>query len=105
MQPANAFNSSAVPAGQPRWPAVVASIAVGLLFYAVPKTLTVGPRWLPLALVSALMFGAQLMRRIGERGLNSVLAVSGLCVITAGLVSSLGLLVVRVPAHKESPLE
>jgi hypothetical protein len=86
-------------------PAVVASIAVGLLFYAVPQTLTVGPRWLPLALVSTLMIGAQLMYRAGERGLNSVLALTGLGVITAGLVSPLGLLVVRLPTHKESPLE
>jgi hypothetical protein len=76
-----------------------------LLFYAVPQTLTVGPRWLPLALVSTLMAGAQLMRRAGARGLNSALALSGLGVITAGLVSSLGLLVVRLPTHKESPLE
>jgi hypothetical protein len=105
MQPANSFNPPAVPSGQPRWPAVVASVAVGLLFYAVPQTLIVGPRWLPLALVSTLMVGAQLMNRAGERGLNSVLALSGLGVITAGLVSSLGLLVVRLPAHKESPLE
>jgi hypothetical protein len=105
MQSANSLKSSAVPSGQPRWPAVVASIAVGLLFYAVPQTLTVGPRWLPLALVSTLMVGAQLMRRAGERGLNSVLALSGLGVITAGLISSLGLLVVRLPTHKESPLE
>ena len=103
MQPTNASKSSA--AGQPRWPAVIAAIAVGLLFYAVPQTLTVGPRWLPLALVLMLMVGAQLMRRSGERGLTSVLALSGLGVITAGLVSSLGLLVVRLPAHKESPLE
>jgi hypothetical protein len=103
MQPTNASKSSAV--GQPRWPAVVAAIAVGLLFYAVPQTLTVGPRWLPLALVSMLMVGAQLVRRSGERGLTSALALSGLGVITAGLVSSLGLLVVRLPAHKESPLE
>jgi hypothetical protein len=51
------------------------------------------------------MIGAQLMGRAGERGVNSVLAFSGLGVITAGLVSSLGLLVVRLPTHKESPLE
>src|ERR1700722_15954556 len=99
VEPAN------VTAGQPRWPAVVASIAVGLLFYAVPETLTVGPRWLPLALVSTLMGGAQLMYRAGERGLNSVLALSALGVITVGLVSSLGLLVMRLPTHKESPVE
>jgi len=45
------------------------------------------------------------MHRAGERGLNSILALSALAVITAGLVSSLGLVVVRLPTHKESPLE
>jgi hypothetical protein len=105
MQPANTFEPTAVPVGQPRWPAVVASIAVGLLFYAVPQTLLVGPRWLPLALVSTLMVGAQLMHRAGERALNSILASSALGVITVGLASSLGLLVVRLPTHKESPLQ
>jgi hypothetical protein len=95
----------AVAAGQPRWPAVVASIAVGLLFNALPQTLTVGPRWRPLALVSTLMSGAQLMGRARERGLNSVLALTGLGVITAGLVCSLGVLVVRLPTHNEPPSE
>jgi hypothetical protein len=51
------------------------------------------------------MSGAHLMHWAGDRRSNSVLALSALSVITAGLVSSLVLLVVRLPTHKESPLE
>ena len=39
---------------EPRWPAVVAVLSTGLLFYAMPETLTVGPRWLVFVVMAVL---------------------------------------------------
>ncbi len=36
---------------EPRWPALVATLAVGVLFYAMPESLRSGPGWLMLVIV------------------------------------------------------
>src|ERR1700729_3091976 len=55
---ANKTESRAV-AGQtarePRWPAVLALLAVGALYSALPEALRYGPYWLLLAIVSVLL--------------------------------------------------
>jgi hypothetical protein len=42
-------------APEPRWPAVVAILAVGGLYTALPPALTLGPRWLFPGVVLALL--------------------------------------------------
>lgn len=90
---------------EPRWPAVVAGLAVGLLFWAMPEPLTVGPRWLMLVAVALLMIPATIFYRIGRSDWNDLFAYSTLTVITVGLVSSLVLLITRLPTHKDPPVE
>jgi hypothetical protein len=88
-----------------RWPAVIASLATGVLFYAMPATLTVGPDWLLLVVIAALMIPTSLAHKAGRVGLNTILGYSILAVITAAVLSSLILLITRLPAHKETPVE
>ena len=88
-----------------RWPAVIASLATGVLFYAMPKTLTVGPDWLLLVVVAALMIPTSLSHKVGRMDLNEIFAYSTLAVITLAVLSSLILLIMRLPAHKETPIE
>jgi hypothetical protein len=90
---------------QARWPAVVAALATGVLFYAIPESLTLGPGWLPFVLIVVLLVPTDLTHRAGRVGLNDVLAYTTLGVITLAVVSSLVLLVARLPAHKETPVE
>ena len=90
---------------EPRWPALVATFAVGVLFYAMPESLTVGPRWLVLVVVALLIIPAAIFHRIGREDLNEIFAYASLAVITIGVMSSLALLIVRLPAHKEMPVE
>ena len=90
---------------EPRWPALVATFAVGVLFYAMPESLTVGPGWLMLVVVVVLMIPASIFHRIGRADLNQIFGYSILTVITIGVMSSLVLLIVRLPAHKETPVE
>jgi len=90
---------------QARWPAVVATLAVGVLSYALPESLTIGPGWLPIGLVVLLLIPTSFSHRTGRTGLNEVLAYALLGVITVAVASSLVLLITRLPAHKESPME
>jgi hypothetical protein len=90
---------------EPRWPALVAALAVGVLFYAMPESLTVGPGWLMLVVVALLIIPAAIFHRVGRAHLNQIFAYASLAVITIGVMSSLALLIVRLPAHKEMPVE
>jgi hypothetical protein len=88
-----------------RWPAVVAALATGVLFYAMPDSLTVGPGWLLLVVVTALIIPSSLSHRAGRVDLNQIFGYSILVVITLAVLSSLILLVMRLPGHKETPIE
>jgi uncharacterized membrane protein len=90
---------------EPRWPAVVAALATGVLFYAMPESLTVGPHWLVFVMVAILMIPTSLSHRAGRVDLNEIFAYSNLAVITLAVLSSLVLLILRLPAHKETPVE
>lgn len=90
---------------QSRWPAVVASLATAVLFYALPQSLTVGPDWLLFVLVTALMIPTSLAHKAGRVGLNTIFGYSVLVLITLAMLSSLTLLIIRLPAHKETPVQ
>ena len=90
---------------QARWPALIASLATGVLFYAMPESLTVGPDWLLLVVIAALMIPTSLAHRTGRVALNAIFGYSVLGVITLAVLSSLILLITRLPAHKETPIE
>jgi hypothetical protein len=92
-------------APEPRWPAVIAITAVGTLYYVIPEQLTVGPGWLLLVLTAALLLPAMIFHRIGMARLNEIFGYISLSVITVALVASLTLLVTRLPAHKDPPVE
>ncbi len=78
---------------EPRWPAIVATLSVGMLFYAMPESLTVGPGWLVLVLVGLLLIPTTVSYRIGRGDLNEIFAYTNLGVITLAVLSSLVLLV------------
>src|SRR5579863_9475304 len=88
-----------------RWPALIASLATGVLFYAMPRSLTVGPDWLLFVVVAALMIPTSLAHKAGRVDLNTIFGYSVLVVITLAVLSSLILLIVRLPGHKETPVE
>ncbi len=90
---------------EPRWPAVVALIAVGGLYYALPSSLTFGPDWLVLVMVAILMAPAVVLSRTEHWRVTQVLGYTATGVVTLALIASLTLLVARLPGHKESPLQ
>ena len=88
---------------EPRWPAVIAVLAVGGLYTALPASLAIGPRWLLLVIVTVLLVPTVAARRRGDHALNNIFghAISG--ILTLFLVWSVALLVLALPAHKEAP--
>ncbi len=89
---------------EPRWPAVVALLAGGGLFAALPKYLSFGPRWLPFAIVSVLLVPTLMTRLRGHFNVNRLLGLSVAGVETFFLIASLIKLVASLEMHKESPI-
>jgi len=90
---------------EPRWPTAVAMMAIGGLFYALPSAMTVGPDWLVMVLVAALIVPATFFHQKGMHRANRVFEYLAQGVVTLSLAASLVILVLRLPGHKDSPAE
>ena len=78
---------------EPRWPAVLALLSIGALYYALPSALTVGPDWLVLVLVAALAIPATISHRQGNWRLSQLLGYAAISVVTLSVAISLVLLI------------
>jgi hypothetical protein len=67
--------------GEPRWPALIAMIAVGGIFYALPPALKIGPDWLVLVIVVLLVTPGTFLRRHGRYLPAQIFGASGLAVL------------------------
>src|SRR5271155_2711838 len=90
---------------EPRWPALLALLAVGGLRLALPESLSAGPDWMLLAVVSLLLIPTVWSRRRGLDKLNKILGYIVTSIVTLDMIWSLYLLVAALPSHKESPKE
>jgi hypothetical protein len=88
---------------EPRWPAALALLSVGGLYYALPPELRVGPDWLVLVLVAALVIPATISHHRGNWRLSHFFGYAANSVVTLSVGISLGLLISRLPAHKDKP--
>lgn len=88
---------------EPRWPAMLALLAVGGLRLALPNRLSVGPAWLLLLVVAVLLVPTVWARRGGSHGLNQVLGYLVNGIVTLDTLWSLGLLLRALPAHTQAP--
>jgi hypothetical protein len=91
------------PARQPAWPAIIAILAVGGLHLSLPESLTMGPSWLLLAVISVLMVPVVIARMRGSFVLNQVLGYITLGIVTAAVLWSLTLLVRSLLFHQIAP--
>ncbi len=90
---------------EPRWQAVLAFIAVGAIYLALPRALVVGPIWLLPTLILVLLVPTVVSHRIGRHSLNRVLGILINGITTLALIGSVILLVRALPSHKEEPLQ
>ena len=78
---------------EPRWPAVVALLAVAGLYEALPKELYFGPRGLLISLVILLLIPTIFTRHRGHHSTNRVLGIGIDALVTGYMIVSVGLLV------------
>src|SRR5205807_7585358 len=88
---------------EPRWQVILALLAVGGIYMALPKELVLGPTWLLPVLIIVLLVPTVFAHRSGYHSLNHVLGILISAIITAALIGSVVLLVANLPAKKESP--
>lgn len=98
-------DSVSLPAAEPRWPAVMALLAVGGLYAALPEFLTPGPSWLLLVLLAPVSAVVLILHRQRKYRVNQVFGYALLGLVTLAIIWSLGMLIAALPAHKESPRE
>lgn len=90
---------------EPRWPALVAIVAVAFLNMALPPSLQFGPRWLLLLVVVAFLVPLYITHRTRKHAVNHILGQVVSAVVTLSLVISLALLIHGLIVHTESALE
>ena len=89
--------------GEPRWPALIAVIAVAGLSVALAPGLTIGPPWLFPAIVGVLLVPTVIYHRVGYHRADRVLGFLVTSAVTIELIVAVIRLVAALPSHRESP--
>jgi hypothetical protein len=88
-----------------RWPGAIALLAIGALYLAVSELFTVGPVWLPLALVAALLVLTAISRLRGRHGVARALVLGAIALLTFFIASSAVFLVTRLVRGQAAALD
>jgi hypothetical protein len=90
---------------EPRGQALLAVLAIGAIYLALPRNLVLGPIWLLPTLIVFLLVPTVLSHRVGRYSLNHTLGMIINGITTLALIGSVILLVRTLPAHRSSPLQ
>jgi uncharacterized membrane protein len=89
---------------EPRWPAFVAMLAAGGVYFSLPERLSVGPGWGLLAVILVLMVPIAVSNRRGDFHITRPLVVIANGAITVGMITSLVWLIKDIPQHRDPPM-
>jgi hypothetical protein len=87
---------------EPRWPALVGLLAVGVLVLALPARLVPGPNWLLLVILSALAPFTIITHRLGRVRANWHLGLVSLSLITVALLWALAALIAGLSSRRDT---
>jgi hypothetical protein len=90
---------------EPRGQALLAVLAIGAIYLALPRNLVLGPIWLLPTLIVILLVPTVLSHRVGRYSLNRTLGMIINGITTLALIGSVILLVRTLPTHRSSPLQ
>ena len=90
---------------EPRWQALLAFLAIGGIYLALPRNLIVGPIWWLPTVIVVLLVPTVVSHRMGRHSLNHALGIISNGIITLALIGSVILLVRALPSHRETPLQ
>jgi uncharacterized membrane protein len=88
---------------EPRWPAVVAMLAAGCVYWSLPEPLSVGPGWLLLAVILVLAIPLVISNHRGQFNIARILTFTVNGLITLAMVGSLAFLIQGLPHHRNTP--
>jgi len=89
---------------EPIWPPVVAMLAIGGLYAALPASLLAdATRWIPVAIVVGLIVPMVVSHYVGNHALHQTLGYVLNSIVTVALILSLALLLFEVTQHEVSP--
>ncbi len=86
---------------EPRWQAILALLAIGGIYLALPRDLVIGPVWLVPAVIVVLLVPTVVSHRLGGQSLNRTLGIIISGITTLALIGSVILLVRALPTHRE----
>ena len=86
---------------EPRWQAILALLAIGGIYLALPRDLVIGPIWLVPAVIVVLLVPTVVSHRVGRQSLNRTLGIIISGITTLALIGSVILLVRALPTHRE----
>ena len=90
---------------EPRWQAILALLAIGGIYLALPRDLVIGPVWLVPAVIVILLVPTVVSHRVGGQSVNRSLGIIISGITTLALIGSVILLVRTLPTQRESPLQ
>jgi uncharacterized membrane protein len=88
---------------EPRWPALIAVLAVGGLYLALPAGLTMGPRTLFPTVVGGFLVATVILHRTRQHRLERISGFAVSALLTTQMIVSLMLLIGALPSHREPP--
>jgi hypothetical protein len=90
---------------EPRWHALIAVVAVGGLYMALPADLIIEPRWLFPGIVLALLVPTVITHAKNHHRMDRILGFTLSIVITLGMIVSVALLIKSLPDKEETASE
>jgi uncharacterized membrane protein len=88
---------------EPRWPAIVGMAAIIGMLVALPPDLSLEPDRVLAPVLGLLLVASIILHGTGHDRANQVLGYILLSLVTADMIASVVLLIVRLPAHRETP--
>jgi len=86
---------------EPRWPLLIAMLAIGGLYAALPASLSLaGPRWVMSAVVIGLLVPLEIAHHRRNHELNQLLGYVLNTLVTLAIIVSVVLLIIEVSNHK-----
>jgi hypothetical protein len=96
---------SAMVKAEPRWPSIVALIALAALYESLPERLTPGPNWIVPVLIAVLLAPIILAHQRQSHRIYFALGILLNLVITVAVIWSLGVLIAGLLHKREAPAE
>ncbi len=98
------ISSKSRESAEPLWPPLVAMLAIGGLYAALPPSLTAGaPRWLMVVIVAAMLAAMVIFRRGGNHSVSHFLGYVLNSIVTVALIFAVYSLLAEVTEHEITP--